>query len=84
MEKDCFVTERILLGKRITQLRNKCINESTRKPVSQEELGLRIGLAKNHIGLIERGQTNTTVEVLFGIAKELNVNIKELFKFEEI
>ena len=26
----------------------------------------------------------TIVEVLFGIAKELNVNIKSLFNFEEI
>ncbi|MFW0739927.1 helix-turn-helix domain-containing protein [Flavobacterium sp. T12S277] len=84
MEKERFVTERILLGKRITQLRNKCINKDTGKPISQEELGLRVGLVKNHIGLIERGQTNTTVEALFGIAKELNVNIKMLFNFEEI
>ena len=84
MEKDNFLVERILLGKRITQLRNLCINDATNKPISQEELGLRVGLAKNHIGKIERGQTNTTVEVLFSIAKELNVNVKSLFSFEEL
>lgn len=84
MEKDSFLAERILLGKRIAQLRNLCINDATGKSISQEELGLRVGLAKNHIGKIERGQTNTTVEVLFSIAKELNVTVKSLFSFEEI
>ncbi|PKP12405.1 MAG: XRE family transcriptional regulator [Bacteroidetes bacterium HGW-Bacteroidetes-3] len=84
MEKENFLTERKLLGKRITQLRYKCINEKTKKPISQEELGLRIGLVKNHIGKIERGQTNTTVDVLFGIAKEFKVNITELFNFDEL
>lgn len=84
MEKDSFLAERILLGKRIAQLRNLRINDATGKSISQEELGLRVGLAKNHIGKIERGQTNTTVEVLFSIAKELNVNVKSLFSFEEI
>lgn len=84
MEKDSFLAERILLGKRIAQLRNLRINDETGKSISQEELGLRVGLAKNHIGKIERGQTNTTVEVLFSIAKELNVNVKSLFSFEEI
>lgn len=84
MEKDSFLAERILLGKRIAQLRNLRINDATGKFISQEELGLRVGLAKNHIGKIERGQTNTTVEVLFSIAKELNVNVKSLFSFEEI
>lgn len=82
MEKNCFVKERIQLGKRIAYLRGQCINDRTGKSISQEELALRIGLAKNHIGKIERAQTNTTVEVLFGIAKELNVNIKSLFNFE--
>jgi transcriptional regulator with XRE-family HTH domain len=54
----------------------------TGKPISQEELGLRTGLAKNHIGKIERGQTNPKIETLFSISKELNVDIKELFKFD--
>ncbi|MVO08033.1 helix-turn-helix domain-containing protein [Flavobacterium sp. TP390] len=84
MEKENFLTERKLLGKRIMQLRYKCINEKTNKPISQEELGLRIGLVKNHIGKIERGQTNTTVDVLFAIAREFKVNISELFNFDEI
>jgi transcriptional regulator with XRE-family HTH domain len=83
MDKPIFLKERKLLGKRIMQLRNNCINEKTGKKISQEELALRLGLAKNHIGLIERGQTNTTVDVLYGIAKEFKKDIIELFNFNE-
>ena len=78
MEGNGFKNERIQLGKRIMYLRNQCINQDTGKPISQEELGLRTGLAKNHVGKIERGQTNPKIETLFCIAKELGVNIKEL------
>lgn len=84
MDKPNFLKERKLLGKRIMQLRNNCINEKTGKKISQEELALRLGLAKNHIGLIERGQTNTTVDVLYGIAKEFKIDIISLFDFNEL
>lgn len=63
-------------------LRNQCINKDNGKPISQEELGLRTGYAKNHIGKIERGQTNPKIETLFSIAMELNVDIRELFNFD--
>lgn len=84
MDKYIFLNERKLLGKRIAQLRSNCINEKTGKKISQEELALRLSLAKNHIGLIERGQTNTTVDILFGIAKELQEDITSLFDFEKL
>ncbi|ABQ06055.1 MULTISPECIES: helix-turn-helix domain-containing protein [Flavobacterium] len=82
MEEDGFKKERIKLGKRIMHLRNQCINKDNGKPISQEELGLRTGYAKNHIGKIERGQTNPKIETLFSIAMELNVDIRELFNFD--
>ena len=84
MDKAIFLEERKLLGKRITQIRNSCINEKTGKKISQEELALRLGLAKNHIGLIERGKVNTTVDVLYGIAREFREDITSLFNFEEL
>jgi DNA-binding XRE family transcriptional regulator len=80
MEGNDYKKERIRLGKRIMYLRNKYINKDTGKPMSQEELGLRTGFAKNHIGKIERGQTNPKIETLFAIAKELGVDIKDLFE----
>ncbi|WP_166919681.1 helix-turn-helix domain-containing protein [Flavobacterium poyangense] len=82
MEGNGYKNKRIQLGQRIMYLRNQCINKDTGKPISQEELGLRTGLAKNHIGKIERGQTNPKIETLFSIANELNVDIKELFVFD--
>jgi len=84
MNKPIFLAERKLLGRRITQLRNNCINNETGKKISQEELALRLGLAKNHIGLIERGKTNTTIDIIYGIAKELKVEIISLFDFKEL
>jgi len=84
MDKVSFLTERKLLGKRIRQLRELCLNENTGKKISQEELALRLGLAKNHIGLIERGKTNTTVDVLFGISREFKTDVVELFNFKEL
>jgi len=83
MEENSFLKQRVQLGTRIMHLRKLCINEKTGKPISQEELALRTGLAKNHIGKIERGQSNVKVETLFSIAKELNVDIRLLFDFEE-
>jgi len=83
MEENGFLKQRIQLGKRITQLRKLCISERTGKPISQEELALRTGLAKNHVGKIERGQSNVKIETLFSIAKELNVDIALLFYSEE-
>lgn len=82
MERNGYKKQIIQLGQRVMFLRNQCIDKETGKPISQEELGLRTGLAKNHIGKIERGQTNPKVETLFSIAKELDVDIKELFKFD--
>ena len=84
MDKLSFLAERKLLGKRIRQLRNLCVNENTGKKISQEELALRLGLAKNHIGLIERGKTNTTVDVLYGISREFKIDVVELFNFKNL
>jgi DNA-binding XRE family transcriptional regulator len=40
-----------------------------RGPISQEELGLRAGVAKKTIGEIERGVTNSKFETLLMISK---------------
>ena len=84
MDKVSFLKERKLLGKRIRQLRELCVNENTGKKISQEELALRLGLAKNHIGLIERGKANTTVDVLYGISREFKTDVVELFNFKDL
>lgn len=82
MNKDHFTSEKIALGIRIQELRQKTINSSTSNPISQEELGLRASIAKKTIGEIERGETNSKFETLLMISKGLNITIKELFDFD--
>ena len=46
---------------------------------SQEELGERAELHRNHVGAIERGELNVTLDNLFRLAKALGVTPKDLF-----
>lgn len=69
------------LGYRISELRKKVVDPKTKKPISQEELGLRTGHAKKTIGELERGNTNPRYDTLLLICKELDVTIQELFNF---
>lgn len=51
--------------------------------LSQEELYYRANLSKNQIGNIERGEVNTTISTVYVIAKALQIDVKELFMFEQ-
>ncbi len=46
--------------------------------VSQEELGRRSGLHRAHVGEIERGETNATLESVEAIALALDLKASEL------
>jgi transcriptional regulator with XRE-family HTH domain len=46
--------------------------------LSQEELGRRSGLHRAHVGEIERGETNATLESVEVIARALDVPASEL------
>ncbi|MBI4449659.1 helix-turn-helix transcriptional regulator [Candidatus Uhrbacteria bacterium] len=46
--------------------------------VSQERLAERVGLSMNHVGAIERGETNPTVLVLVRIAEALGISLASL------
>jgi transcriptional regulator with XRE-family HTH domain len=67
----------VLFGKRVRQLR-------MRKGLSQEELGYEAGLHRTYIGQIERAEKNITLKNIAKIAKELGVNISELFDFSKL
>lgn len=43
------------------------------RDLSQEELGVRTGLHRNHIGEIERAETNATLKTLDLLAQALDV-----------
>lgn len=52
-----------------------------RKGLSQEQLARKSGVSASHIGYIENGERQATIDVLCRIALALNVDIKDLFKF---
>ena len=63
-----------LIGERIRELRKG-------RGLSQEELGWKSNLHYTHIGSIERGEKNWSIETLVKVAKGLNVSINDLFDF---
>jgi len=63
-----------LIGDRIRQLRKE-------KGLSQERLGDKSELHYTHIGSIERGEKNWSIDTLIKVAKGLNVEVVDLFNF---
>ena len=63
-----------LIGDRIRQLRKE-------KGLSQENLGYKAELHYTHIGSIERGEKNWSINTLIKLAQGLNVEIVDLFNF---
>ena len=51
------------------------------KGLSQEKLGYESELHCTHIGSIERGQKNWSIDTLIKVAKGLNVDVADLFNF---
>ena len=66
----------VLLGRRIRALRNL-------KGLTQQELGNRADVNYKFLGEIERGQQNPSFNILVKIAKALEVELPELFRFEQ-
>lgn len=62
------------LGKTIQKLRKQAGYES------QEVFAEALGLSRTHVGHIEQGRRNPSMEVLVKIAKKLKVDVSELFK----
>jgi len=63
-----------LFGKHLYRLRKE-------KGLSQETLGFDAELGKNQIGMIERGEINTTIGTLKKIADVLKIEPKDLLDF---
>ncbi len=60
-----------LIGDRIRQLRKE-------RGLSQEELGYKSDLHYTHIGAIERGEKNWSIDTLVKVAGGLGVSINDL------
>lgn len=47
--------------------------------ITQQELAQRVGVARQTIGLIEKGEYNPSLQLCIAIAKELNKTLNDLF-----
>lgn len=65
---------RILVGKRVKELRNKL-------GISQEELAARAELDRTYITSVECGKRNISIVNIERLAKALNVSLHEFFNF---
>jgi transcriptional regulator with XRE-family HTH domain len=68
--------EHLQLGLAVRRLRR-------RLDLSQEAFGLQIGLHRNYVGAVERGEVNPTFRTLLRVAAGLRVNVSTLFKVYE-
>jgi transcriptional regulator with XRE-family HTH domain len=64
----------IKVGKRIQEIR-------VEKNISQQDLAARCNFEKSNMSRLEAGRANATLSTLEVVAKALNVNITEFFKF---
>ena len=60
-------------GSRIQELRKK-------NNLTQSELAEKIGLSTNFIGMVERGERNTSVDKIFKLAKAFNISLAQFFE----
>ena len=60
-------------GSRIQELRKK-------NNLTQSELAEKIGLSTNFIGMVERGERNTSVDKIFKLAKAFNMSLAQFFE----
>ena len=65
------------LGEHIRRIRRD-------KSLTQEYISLESGISRSHIAMIESGKRDVTVTVLFKISRALNVNLSEIFCFDDI
>lgn len=61
-------------GKRVRKVRDE-------RKISQEELAARIGVHRNHVGRIERGETSPPLPLVEKIAKALKASSQDLLPF---
>lgn len=71
-----MVDIKIRIGQRIQELRIK-------QGLSQEALALKADVSTSHIGKLERGERNATIESLEKVVNALNVSFLDIFRFSD-
>jgi len=66
----------IQVGKRIQKIRNE-------KNITQQDLAAKCNFEKSNMSRLEAGRANATLSTLETLSKALEINIIELFKFND-
>ncbi len=62
-------------------LTNRLKEHRGRLGINQQELGFRVGVSRQTISLIERGDYSPSVTLAIKIAKEFGVTVEEVFDY---
>ncbi len=54
------------------------------KKLTQEFISFETGISRSHIAMIEAGKRDVTVSNLFKISRALNINMCEIFSFDDV
>lgn len=60
-------------GRRVKELRIE-------RDLTQSELTEKVGLSNNFIGMVERGERNTSVDKIFKLAKAFDIKLAQFFE----
>lgn len=64
-------------------LKNKLKDFRNEKGLNQQELGALVGVSRQTISLIERGDYNPSITVCLKLAKVLERSVEEIFTYVE-
>lgn len=51
--------------------------------ITQEELGIKVGVSRQTIISLERGKYNPSINLAYRIARTFNLTIEEVFRFND-
>ena len=60
-------------GRRVKEMRIE-------RDLTQSELAEKVGLSNNFIGMVERGERNTSVDKIFKLAKAFDIKLAQFFE----
>ena len=60
-------------GRRVKELRIE-------RDLTQSELAEKVGLSNNFIGMVERGERNTSVDKIFKLAKAFDIKLAQFIE----
>lgn len=78
-----MMTKILVIKEEDLLLKNKLAEFRKEKNINQTDLGKRIGVSRQTISLIERGDYNPSVMVALSLAKVFSVNVEDIFSLED-